>query len=460
MTKTSVKMNRQRIASFFLAAVIGITVSSCHKNEMNTPPANSNSNQVSGYSSDVLDKWMTMQIRLMRNATGIPNQAFSRYYVYAGIAALESLAPGLPAHAAWSSGWNGLSGLPVPDHSVRYYYPANVNASLASINKALFPNANNTDKAAIDSLENALNQEFLSTQSQSLITASSQFGKAVATAVFNWAETDGYKLAGAAYTAPAGDGLWVPTAPAFANPVSPYWGNNRTVITGSIENTQPGAPIPYSADPKSEFYKMVKQVYDASQNLTDAQKAMAMFWRDVPGVTSPGHWLSIVQQAARQTNSSLDKAAFAYALTGAAINDALISCWKTKYQYTLVRPITYIRNVMGYTTWNSYLTTPAHPEYSSAHAVLSAAAAEVMQRIFGNIGSFTDHTYDYLGFAPRTYSSFIAIGEEAGQSRLYAGIHYQPSIDIGLLQGKKVAANIFDHNNNIVSNNNYGQNID
>lgn len=97
---------------------------------------------------------------------------------------------------------------------------------------------------------------------------------------------------------------------------------------------------------------------------------------------------------------------------------------------------------MGYSTWNSYLGTPPHPEYSSAHAALSCAAAGVLDKFFGNIGSFTDHTYDYLGYAPRTYSSLKAIGEEAGQSRLYAGIHYQLSIDAGIMQGKKVAANI------------------
>ena len=188
---------------------------------------------------------------------------------------------------------------------------------------------------------------------------------------------------------------------------------------------------------------MVKQVYDASQNLTEDQKAMATFWRDVPGVTSPGHWLSILQQVIRKTHSRLDKTAIAYALTGAAINDGLISCWKTKYQHNLVRPITYIRNIMEYSTWNSLLGTPPHPEYSSAHTVLSTAAAAALEKLFGNIGSFTDHTYDYLGLAPRTYASFTAIGEEAGQSRLYAGIHYQPSIDAGKIQGRKVAANIF-----------------
>ena len=440
MTTSFFRVSTHFIARFFLATIIAAaSLSSCNKADVRQ----NNSNQVATYNSEVLDKWITMELRLMRNATGIPNQAFSRHYVYSGIAALESLAPGLPAHAAWSRKWNGLTGLPMADHSIRYYYPANLNGAMATITRALFPNATNADKLAIDSLETALTQEFLLTQNQSIIDASANFGKSVATAIFYWSETDGYKNANSAYTAPVGDGLWVPTAPGFANPSTPYWCNNRTVIRGSIDNTQPMAPPAYSTDPGSDFYQMVKQVYDVSQSLTTEQKNMAMFWRDVPGATSPGHWLSIVQQTIRKTHVSLDKAALAYALTGAAINDALISCWKIKYQYSMVRPITYIRNVLGHTSWLSYLTTPPHPEYPSAHAVLSVAAAEVMEKLFGNIGSFTDHTYDYLGFNARTYSSFTAIGNEAAQSRLYAGIHYQPSINAGIGQGKKVAANIF-----------------
>ena len=114
-----------------------------------------------------------------------------------------------------------------------------------------------------------------------------------------------------------------------------------------------------------------------------------------------------------------------------------------KYHHNLVRPITYIRDVMGHTTWNSFLGTPPHPEYSSAHAALSAAAAGALQNIFGEVGSFTDHTYDYMNMPARTYSSITAIGEEAGRSRLYAGIHYTASIDAGLWQGRKVVSNIF-----------------
>ena len=165
-------------------------------------------------------------------------------------------------------------------------------------------------------------------------------------------------------------------------------------------NTQPDAPVAYSEDPNSPFFKMVKQLYDVSQALTTDQRNQAIFWH-IPGVTSPGHWLSILQQVLNQTHSRLGKAALSYAVTGVSLSDACISCWQTKYKYNLVRPITYLQTVMALPSWTAVLSTPAHPEYSSAHAVLSSAAADAFSFIFGNsIGNFTDHTYDYLGFRP------------------------------------------------------------
>ena len=424
----------------FCLILLSIVFDACKKND---PLPLFGDNGASRYSSDVIDKWITMQIRLERDATGIPNVAFVRYYSYSGIAAFEALAPGRVSSLSNVTKWNGLTNLPQPDKFKSSYLPANVNTALATMNRSIFVNANTVDKAAIDSLENALNASYLSTENADVISRSNAFGQSVADAVFNWSETDGYKNASAAYTPPIGPGLWVPTAPAFANASTPYWGNNRPIIAGSTDNTQPGPPTAYSEDPASPFYQMAKHVYDISQTLTPDQIAWAIFWRDIPGVTIGGHWVSILQQVLKQTNCHLGKAAFAYAVTGACFNDASISVFKTKYTYNLVRPITYIRNVMGYTTWNPVLTTPAHPEYSSAHAVVSAAISDAFTEIFGKIGSFTDHTYDYLGFAPRTFNSFRDIGIDAGNSRLYAGIHYQPSIDTGLEQGRKVTANIF-----------------
>ena len=432
---------------FFATIVSTIVLISCQKADEAQIIDNNLKEKPTPYSSVVLDKWMTIQLRLMRNATGIPNHAFTRPFAYSGIAAFEALKPGMDQQTAqWSDKWNGLTGLPGRVPARRFYLPANVNAAMAAINKAMFPNATAADKAAVDSLELALKNEFLSSQSAEVIATSTQYGKEVASVVFNWAENDGYRNANAPYTIPVGTGYWKPTPPAFANPATPYWGNNRTIIRGSTYNSRSNFGTNYSTDPTSSFYQMVKEVYDSSLVLTDDQKAMATFWRDVPGATSPGHWLSILQQVIKQTETPLEKAALAYALTGAAGNDALIVSFKDKYFNNIVRPVTYIREVMGQTTWNSFLTTPAHPEFVSAHSSLSAASAYVLQNLFGTIGSFTDHTYDYLNYAPRTYPSFSAIAEEAGLSRFYAGIHYKYSINSGLYQGYRVVINIFSKN--------------
>ena len=449
MTTTSIKMNRRSIAWLVFASILTtIVLISCQKGD--TPilqeeaTAIAQKGKPTSYSSDVLDKWMTMQLRLMRNATGIPNHGFSRPFAYSGIAAFEALKPGMSQQTAqWSEKWNGLTGLPGNFPAKRFYLPANVNAALADINKAMFPNATAADKAAIDSLELALKNEFLSNQPADIIANSTEYGKEIASLVFNWSETDGYKNANAPYTIPTGEGKWKPTPPAFANPATPYWGDNRTIIKGSANNTSPGYPGNYSTDPGSDFYKMAKEVFDSSIDMSDDHRAMANFWKDVPGVSSPGHWLSILQQVIKQNGTTLEKAALGYALVGAGCNDALISCFSGKYYYNLMRPITYIREVLGQTTWNSFLTTPAHPEYSSAHSSLSAASAAVLQNLFGNVGSITDHTYDYLNYAPRTYASYFDIAAEAGLSRFYAGIHYKRSIQIGFLQGERVAVNIF-----------------
>src|SRR5688572_31217909 len=173
MTTTSFKMGRRLIASYLLPfTFLLILFTSCVKSDS---PINNTFHPFS-YSSDVLDKWMTLQQRLMRNATGIPNHAFARHFAYSGVAALESMRPGLPGQAKWSNKWNGLTGLPAAGHMRTYYFPANVNAAMAAINKAVFPNANVADKAAIDSLEAALYQSFLTTEEASVLVHSSNFG--------------------------------------------------------------------------------------------------------------------------------------------------------------------------------------------------------------------------------------------------------------------------------------------
>jgi hypothetical protein len=187
---------------------------------------------------------------------------------------------------------------------------------------------------------------------------------------------------------------------------------------------------------------MVRDVYDKSQALTPAQTAMAIYHRDAPGYPGGGHFVAILSQVLSKAQSMLDVAALVYAKTGIASFDAGTICFVNKYNYNLVRPINYIRDVMGFTSWNALFNTPGHPEFPSAHAVNAAAIATMLTDVLGNNFEFALHTYDYLGLLARDYNSFNEMAKEMSDSRVFGGIHYQASCDKGLLLGEKVAQNI------------------
>ena len=374
------------------------------------------------------------------------NGPFIRIYAYSGIVAYASLVPAIKEYSSPKfliSRLNNMPALPNPEPGKKIYGPASLNAALAFMNRNMFPMASTESKAAIDSLENALKISFYSEVEPAAITYSAEYGRQLARIIFQWAETDGYKKGNESYSPPEGKGRWKPTAPLYAKAASPYWGLLRTIVPGSNEQTEPLPPPEYSEDTAAVFYKMVRQVYDISKTITAEQKNIAFFWKDInPGVTAPGHWLNILRQVIQKENASLEKAAYAYALSGIALNDTWISSWRTRYTYNVLRPISYIQTVMGYTDWTPVIPTPPHPEYPGGHGALSSSVAEVLTELFGDNYEFTDHTYDHLNMAPRSYSSFRAIAEEAAISEVYGGIHYTLSVEVGLQQGKDVTQNI------------------
>ena len=88
--------------------------------------------------------------------------------------------------------------------------------------------------------------------------------------------------------------------------------------------------------------------------------------------------------------------------------------------------------------------TPNFPEFPSGHSTIAGSFAEILKGFFGNDYHLTDHTYDYLGMAPHSYSSFSEMVDEVCISRVYAGIHYRLSCERGAQQGQKIAQNVLD----------------
>jgi hypothetical protein len=402
--------------------------------------------QTKEYSSDVVFKWMNMQLRLMQTSSpfigGLP---VSRVSGYTGIALYESVVPGMPAYQSLSGQLNQFPQMPKTEPGFAYYWPGNANAAMAAMTRSFFPTASAANKISIDSLENALNNEYKNSVSTEELQRSVAFGKSVAQLVFDWAKTDGADHANDAYTPPVGPGLWEPLATPTGPQVAfgPYWKNNRLLVAGSLNGANVPPPPTYSTDPSSNFYKMVKEVYDVSQSLTPEQRATGLYYRDNPGYGG-GHYLSILKLVLQQENAPLDISALAYSKAGIASVDAGIGCWKVKYTYNNLRPITYIRNVMGYTSWNPLFGTPPFPDYISGHSTIAGAVAEVLTSMFGDNYHLTNNSYSFLGMPDQHYTSFYDMADQIGKSRVYAGIHYTISCTEGNKLGQKVARNILN----------------
>jgi hypothetical protein len=334
--------------------------------------------------------------------------------------------------------------MPAIQPNLPYHWAASANAALAYMNRKLFPNTTAANNASIDSLENKLNETYSTQADAATLQRSIEFGQTVAKTVFDWAQGDGILLMPAAstYVLPVGPGLWEKTPPNFAGPANPFYSMRRLLVTGSETGTAPAPPPPYSTDPSSAFYAMAKDVYDKSQTLTPEQTAMALYHRDVPGYPGGGSVVAILAQVIEKAECKLDVAALAYAKSGIAFSDAITLCFIEKYARNVVRPITYIRNVMGYNNWSPLFATPGHPEFPAAHAVNGGALSVMLADVFGSNFNFTLKTYGYIGLPDRNYKSFDELATEMANSRVFGGIHYQPSCDKGLIMGKKVATNI------------------
>ena len=123
------------------------------------------------------------------------------------------------------------------------------------------------------------------------------------------------------------------------------------------------------------------------------------------------------------------------------IMDAFIACWDEKYKSNRIRPETYINRHLD-KKWTPLLQTPPFPEYTSGHAVISNASAEVLTYLLGDNFAYTDDSEVIFEIPPRAFPSFRLAAAEASISRLYGGIHFRDSIENGNQQGKAIGNHI------------------
>jgi hypothetical protein len=394
------------------------------------------------YSAEVALKWISLERNMVWTTPGFTPPVAARAYAYTSLALYEAILPGLPQNKSLVQQLDAHPTLPLVQNNQEYFWPAAANAAMADMMRGMFKTANGVKIQRIDSLENALNQKFSTESTPEVLRRSVDFGKSIASAIYQWSRTDkgdeGYlRNFPASYSPPTGVGLWIQTDDNKA--LQPYWGENRAFRSEAVSETKMPAPLMFSTDPNSDFYKEALEVYNTVNNASAEQKEIAEFWSCDPGNSSTpaGHSFSIMAQVLEKKNSSLGFAAEAFAKLGIALNDAFICCWKDKYKFNLIRPVSFITQHID-PNWKPLLSTPPFPEYASGHSVQSAAAATILASYFGDEFLFEDHTNDVKGMKTRKFNRFSDFALEAAMSRLYGGIHFRRGMEEGIKEGNRI----------------------
>ena len=442
-----------------LSALTMIFITACQQEDNVSPDAL----LTASYDNEVVMKWNNLLLEVDRYTPGYLPPVSARSYAYIGLAAYETAVPGMPDYKSFGKYYSGLA-LPSNAGSDGYHYPVALNNAYATIVTKLFPGVPAAQFSKIISLQNELNAKYETEVSAEKFEASVAWGKAVADAVYLWSTSDAAGHEGylhntdPAYVPPSGLGFWQPTYPNYGKALLPHWGDVRMFAATADDRCE--NPLPYSTDQSSELFAQAKETENKvnliRQGLNYEDKWIAEFWSDDCAAltfTPAGRWIAIANQALQSINANLEKAIVVEAKVGMAVCDAGIRCWGEKYRFNVLRPVDYIRNVLGDNNWNSIMCpdgagqffTPAFPTYPSGHGTFGSAAAEVLTAEFGQSFTMTDNCHkdrtDFIG-TPRTFSSFYEMAAENAYSRLPIGVHFrmdaEAATDLGYKIGRKV----------------------
>jgi len=203
-------------------------------------------------------------------------------------------------------------------------------------------------------------------------------------------------------------------------------------------------PAPYSlksAQWAKDFNEVKRMGAKAGSGRTAEQTDIARFWE----LTGPATYNPVVRQLSVAKGLDILDNARLFALFSMATADASIAIFDAKYTYNFWRPVTAIRNadLDGNSaterdpTWEPMIATPMHPEYPCAHCISQGSAASVLEAFFGDaVPTFTMTSTTAPGVT-RKFSRLSDYVTEVVNARVYDGVHYRTSGEVGAAMGRK-----------------------
>jgi hypothetical protein len=212
----------------------------------------------------------------------------------------------------------------------------------------------------------------------------------------------------------------------------------------SGDQFRPVPPPSLTSDTWTRDYNEIKAVgAKNSTQRTPEQTAIARFW----AATAPAVYWPVARSVASAPGRDVTENARLLAVVGMAMDDAMIAVFDAKYAYNFWRPITAIRNgdldgndsTARDSGWTPFIDTPMHPEYPCAHCIVSGALGAVLEAEIGArpVPKLSSASPTAPG-AVRTWVSISDFVQEVAVARIYDGVHYRTSTEVGTTMGKRI----------------------
>ncbi|MBV8729324.1 MAG: vanadium-dependent haloperoxidase, partial [Acidobacteriia bacterium] len=267
-------------------------------------------------------------------------------------------------------------------------------------------------------------------------------GEAAARALISERAGDGLN-ASVAYNEPSGPGVWEPNPPGSA-PVTPWLGQMRPFTMRSADQFLPDGPTALSSEEWVADYNLTRLYGGVNSDLrTPTQTEIALFWTTHPG----SQYTATFNGLAQFYKLDLLDSARMMAMLWTGYADSIIGCFNGKYTYNFWRPWAAVPAGAGNSeaiadpTWKPLGSTPNHPEYPSAHGCVAGALTSLVADYFHTRKVHVVTTSSVFSDGVHTHT-FEDVGDwlnEIYWARIFAGFHFNHSMQDGIELGRQVA---------------------
>jgi hypothetical protein len=235
-------------------------------------------------------------------------------------------------------------------------------------------------------------------------------------------------------------GVYVPTT----IPTGWSLGQHRPWFMKSAAQFRPAPPPALKSALWARDYNEIKAVGSGTSTVRTAEQAeIARFW----ATALPDVHLGLARSVATAPGRDVTRNARLYAAVTAAMNETETSVFEAKYHYLFWRPITAIRNgdrddnaaTERDADWTPLIATPMQPEYPCAHCMLAASIATVLRAEGGGSPALQlSTTSNTAPGVTRRWTSTQAVVQEVSMARIWGGVHYRNSTEVGNRMGEQV----------------------